>query len=395
MTDANPKPLITMMPRKRMFLKENILLFFGAAIIVIIIMTQTEFELYVPLVFGAFAAVFLFEKTLLGDSLKFGHLTIPSFFILLYIILMSFPSMLVFSEIDHPIKYTYFMAVQSVLITFPIGVGLANLMVNNSSIIITNFLYLNLTKTRDDLKFFPVFIVILISSFPILILYYLYAEYIQLIEVIKSYPTSIDIETLRFAQKTTPDIIHGSFELLRRFALPFCVLYAYFMSRVHKHRWKYMFWILFFATLIISSLTLDRAPPVALLIMMILAYILSRNQSVVKALNARLIIVFMSAMILSGFISVLQYQTAFTLKRVAENIWYVFYYRIMYDAAFMSSLAFQDFSDPALFLHGKSMRIVSLLGLDYTPAYPAGFVGDLWRNFGWFGVILGTIFIGF
>ena len=77
--------------------------------------------------------------------------------------------------------------------------------------------------------------------------------------------------------------------------------------------------------------------------MMSVAYVLSRNQSVVKALNARLIIVFMSAMILSGFISVLQYQTAFTLKRVVENIWYVFYYRIMYDAAFMSSLAFQDF----------------------------------------------------
>jgi hypothetical protein len=129
--------------------------------------------------------------------------------------------------------------------------------------------------------------------------------------------------------------------------------------------------------------------------MMILAYILSREQPIVKALNARLIIVFMSAVILGGLISVLQYQSAFTLERVVESIWYVFYYRIIQDAAFMSSLAFQDFSDPVLFLHGKSMRIVSLLGLDYTPAYPAGFVGDLWRNFGWFGVILGTIFIGF
>ncbi len=377
--------------------KENILLFLAIVAIVIILMMLVESELFVPLAFGSFAIVFLFLKILLGGSLRFTHLTLPSFFMFFYIILMCFPSMIVFSKMDHPIKYTYFMAVQSVLITFPIGVGLASLFVDNPPKIITSFLYSNLTKTKDDSKFFPVFILILVFSFPIIALYCSYAEYIQLIEVIKSYPTSIDKLTLRLAQKTTPDIIHGTFELLRRFALPFCMLYAYFMSRVYKRIWRYIFWVLFFTTLFISSLTLDRAPPVTLLIMMVLAYLLSRNQPILKTINVRLIVVFIAAMVVGGIISVLQYQSAFTPKMIVKNIWYVFSYRIIQDAAFMSSLAFKDFSDPALFMHGKSISILiaSLFGLDYTPAYPAGFVGDLWRNFGWFGVIFGTIIIGF
>ena len=263
-----------MVVRKRMRLTENQLLYFCAVMIVIImiaiiIMTQTEFELYVPLVFGSFFGVFVLEKILLGDSLKFIHLTVPSFFIVLYIILMSFPSMLVFSEMHHPIRYTYFMAVQSVLITFPIGVGLANLMVHNPSKVIRNYLCSKLEKTQADFKFLSLFKALLIFSFPILALYFLYSEHVQLLEVIKASP--IEAVALRFAENELPKGIHYFFELLRRFILPICVFYAYFMSRVYKSKWKHIFWILSSVTLVVSLLTLDRAPVVTLFIMMILA----------------------------------------------------------------------------------------------------------------------------
>lgn len=400
-----------MVVRKRMRLTENQLLYFCAVMIVIImiaiiIMTQTEFELYVPLVFGSFFGVFVLEKILLGDSLKFIHLTVPSFFIVLYIILMSFPSMLVFSEMHHPIRYTYFMAVQSVLITFPIGVGLANLMVHNPSKVIRNYLYSKLEKTQADFKFLSLFKALLIFSFPILAIYFLYSEHAQLLVVIKAYPTNIEAVALRFAENELPKGIHFLFELLRRFILPICVLYAYFMSRVYKSKWKHIFWILFSVTLVVSSLTLDRAPVVALLITMIVAYLLARNLSIFKAFNIKLMIILIIAVTMGGFISVFQYQTAFKLETAIANSWYVLSYRIIQDPSFMASLAFMAFNNQSSFLHGKHVRLFSLLpGFVYAEslsddihpmsAAPVSFVGDLWRNWSWPGVIVGTICIGF
>ena len=134
-----------------MILRENKLLFFVAFIIFIILVLASP-ELFVATIFGLSILIFLAEKILLADSLKFTRLTLPSFFMLLYIILMCLPSMAAFFKMEHPIKYTYFIAIQSVLITFPIGGWLANLFAHHPSRIITNFLYSNLEKTRDDFK---------------------------------------------------------------------------------------------------------------------------------------------------------------------------------------------------------------------------------------------------
>jgi len=406
MTDANPKPLITMMPRKRMFLKENISLFFGTAIIIIIIMTQTEFELFVPVVFGLFALVFVLEKSLLGISLSFAHFTLPSFFLLIYIITMSFPSMFMFSEMDHPIKYTYFVAVQSVLITFPIGVALANLLVRNPSKIITNYLYSDLRKTQDDFKFLPVYKALLIFSFLILILYFLYSENVPLIEIIKAYPTNIDEQKLRFAENELPKIIQYLFEMTRRFILPLCVVYTYFLSYVYKSKWKSIFWLLLPLTLLVNALTLDRGPSIFLLVMMILAYLLSRGQSIFNILNIKLIVIYTIAMLIGGVISIVQYQRVFDLETMIAYTWYVFSYHVLQDSAFMASLAFETFNDESGFLYGGAIRMFSIFpGFSYVESHandqfhelaaaPVSFVGDLWRNWGWPGVIVGTICIG-
>ncbi|MFH1657164.1 MAG: O-antigen polymerase [bacterium] len=380
-----------------MILKENILLFllfFGAVLTAVFM--YAEIELFVPLILGLFGLVFIVEKIILGDSLRFAYLTLPSFFLFFYIILMSFPSLFLFSEIDSSIRYTYFVAIQSVLVTFPLGVGLANLFSRNPSAIIKNFLFSKLTKTKEDHKFTPLFLMMFFSSAPILLFYYLYAEHIQLIEIIKSYPTSIDPVTLRFAESQLPEILQLLFEMLRRLALPLCVLFAYFTSHFYKAEWKIIFWITFFLTLIISCLTLDRAEPIALMVAMVLAYLLIRGRSIFKIFDAKLIIIVFIAMVMGATISVFQYQSDFTLSRFVGNIGYVFFHRIILGAADMALRAFQHFSDPSLFLHGQSIKILTpLLGLDYIAYYPATFVGDLWRNFGWFGVIIGSIVYGF
>lgn len=379
-----------------MIYKENLLLFFGAITTLLFIAIKTNFNSSVTFIFGIFLVGFLMEKILLGNSLKISYLTLPSFFLLSYIALMSIPSIYWFLKLSFPTKNTYFLAIQSVLVTFPLGVGLANLFCQKPAIIIKNFLYSKLVKTPDDKKFLPLFIILFLSSFPVLLFYAFFVKHIQLIEIIKSYPTSINVMALRFAENTAPGIIQWLFELLRRFILPLCVLYVYFISRLYNKKWKIIFWIVFITTLFISSLTLDRAEPVALIIMMILVYLLARNQSIFRVFNTKLLMILLLAITVGAIISVFQYQSAFTLDRVVGNIKHMFLDRIILDPSNMASWSFQDFSGPSSFLHGRSIKILMpLVGGDYTPGYPASFVGDLWRNFGWLGVIIGTITMGF
>ena len=69
--------------------------------------------------------IFLFAKNhFLGQSLKLSRVTLPSVFLGAYFLFMAIPSVLWFSVSNHPIKFTYLVAMQIVPIVFLIGVRL-------------------------------------------------------------------------------------------------------------------------------------------------------------------------------------------------------------------------------------------------------------------------------
>lgn len=375
--------------------KENIIILFCIIIAIIILLFSFKTDLFIPLVFSLIVLVFFLEKISLGESLKLSYLTIPSFFLLFYIILMALPCFAHFSLMKTPIRNTYFLAIQSVLITFPLGVCLANFFTKKPAVIIKNFLQEKITKTPTDKKLISILLILFLSAIPIIILYYLFVEHIQLFEALKSFSSKVDVVDLRFAQKTAPDLIQGLFELLRRLFLPLCVLYFFFIAFLYKKKWEIVVLIFFILSLLVSSLTLDRAEPVALFIMMALAYLLAKNMPIHKIITPKLLIIILLAIVAGALISIYQYQGTFSLARLINNIKYVFWNRIVLDPSFMASWAFRDFPGP-LFLSGGSTKLLSLLtGATYNPIYPAGFVGDLWRNFGWPGIITGSIILGF
>ena len=69
--------------------------------------------------------------------------------------------------------------------------------------------------------------------------------------------------------------------------------------------------------------------------------------------------------------------------------------RIWLDPSYMTFIAFNEYNDATTFLYGKSIRVLSLFGVEHVHFSSVGFVGDLWANFGPFGVIIGSIIIGF
>lgn len=352
--------------------------------------------------FGGFAAI----KLALRRTLSFRYLTIPSVFIAAYIVMMALPAISMYAAMDNPIRIHFLGAVESVLIVFPLGLACANLFERRPADVIHLYCTTPLKKTPADLRMVPFFRLVLLSAIPILALFFIYSSQIQLVEVIAAYPTNVDKTAFRFAQNDLPQAIHYAFELLRRMLLPICTMFSFFMSLTAGGRWSVIYWSLFLATFVVASLTLDRAPPSAFFVMMLIAWMVSGRKGLfAAALRLRTLRVAAAVGMCGGVISVFQYQSDFTWARVLSNIWYVLSYRIIQDPAFMAAVySFQNFPNEADMLGGSHIRLFSLFGqtyfesLEFDPRFPAApvtFVGDLWRNWGWEGVLLGTFTIGF
>lgn len=354
---------------------------------------------------GAFSG-FLIIKIVLGQTLSFRYLTIPSAFLAAYIVMMALPAIPMYAAMDNPVRSHFLACVESVLIVFPLGLACANLFERRPADVIRLYSTTALKVTPLDLRMVPVFRLVLLSAIPILSLFFMYSSQVQLIEIIAAYPTNVDKMAFRFAQNDLPRVIHFAFELLRRMLLPICTMFVFFMSMTSGGRWARIYWPLFLATFLVASLTLDRAPPSAFFVMMLLAWMLSGRKGLyAAALRFRTLRVAAAVGICGGIISVFQYQSDFTWDRLLSNIWYVLSYRIIQDPSFMAAVySFQNFPSDADFLGGSHIRLFSIFGqtyfesLEYDPRFPAApvsFVGDLWRNWGWEGVLLGTFLIGF
>jgi hypothetical protein len=386
-------------------LVENILTSLVLAASALFLAVVTNGDLWAVAVFVSCGTFFVIECALLRSSLSLNSLTLPAVFMYLYLVTTAISSIPVFAALDHPMRQTYFLAVQSALVTFPLGVRLSNHFHKNAGHVVQDYLRSGLRKTFTDFKFFPLFVVMMLLLGPLLAPYFVYAEHIQLIEVLKAYPTTVERIDLRFAESFVPKAAQYGFEISRRFVLPLCAVYAYLMSYLYRGKWVLLFWVTFCLTLFVSLLTLDRAEPVGFLVMMIFAYLLARKQTLLEAMRRpKVLLLFGSALGLAGLISVAQYQSPFSQQGVVAAIWRVLSVRIGSDPATMTWWAFRIFDKPSLFLHFRYEPIFSFLpGFQYVewndPRYfvtpPLACVGNLWENWGWPAVLIGPIVLGF
>jgi hypothetical protein len=373
-------------------------------------------ELFIgSVLFLAISVFFLFKKIFLGDSLKLTRLTLPSFFLLAYIILLSFPSIVWFLRSAHPIRYTYFLAIQSVLILFPIGVGLADGFFRHPSRIIGNFLSQDLLKTRRDSYIFPFFILMFLFSILIIAVYLLSADYVPLLRAFTQYG-EVEEMVVRASIYRVSDITHYALALVLRMFLPFCLLYSYFMAYIYKRGWKFTFWIVLLLTIFASLLTFERIYPFSIFIFLGLAVyfkhyqlisktsflLISKSKILISKFKIRLATLVSAILIFAIFVGGIISRTQYNLPLDnIKTIWNVaikgfLINRVLLDPSYTAYLQFEEFNNPDTFLYGKSIRLLSLFGVEFCPvALAPSFISELWLNFGWLGIIIGTIIVGF
>jgi len=230
----------------------------------------------------------------------------------------------------------------------------------------------------------------LIGSIFVGIAYVAVADYVPLIASIRNYG-ELEGEDVRHSIYQLPSVLVFLYAVAVRLFLPYCVLYSFFMSRSYGGRWKTRFWMILALALGITAFSLERSPSLGLFLLLLLSYLLTSK----RANLSRYGLLLAAALAVGGLIHQAQYQLPINPADALSYMTGFLLSRIWLDPSYMTSVAFQEFNSSTGFLGGKSIRLLSLFGVPYESFSSVGFVGDLWANFGWTGVILGSLLLGF
>jgi len=366
---------------------------------------------------AAFMALVLINKTLLGGSMKVARPTLPSFFIMVYVVLMALPAIVWFyAAPSDPIRYTYFLAMQSVLISFPIGMFLANGLFADVSAPLRmtgRFFSSPLRKSVDDRYALRIFLIMLVIAAAVATIYLRTAAYVPLIGALTEYG-QVDGSVVRSSIFWEGDAIHYAHALTVRLLLPFCLVYSYLMAGVYRGRWRYLYWLTFAWAAFVSSLTFDRTYPfsVVLFLALVMYFRYQSRQGVLGAASAKrprrrvmsktrlavyLAAMLVLAMFVGGLVSQVQYNRPLSFEIIRDTALGFFIDRVLLDASYMAYIYFEEFNTPDRFLYGQSLHVLisKAFGVEFYPTISPSFVAELWLNFGWPGVLMGSALVGF
>lgn len=402
--ETNAKLQLTV-SRTPLRLNGNLIFAFVIALFALWLASNDRFDRVVPVAFSTCALVGLFLKLVLGACMRFSNLTLPAVFFWAYFVLMSLPSIYVYLEMDHWIRNTYFLAIQSVLATFPLGVLVANICFKNPTARVRRYAQSPLQATAGDIRFSRVVNVLFLAALAVTAFYVAVSQFIPILKLVLDYSSRIDDVSLRFTITELPRAALYCFALSRSLILPLCVLYLYYMSKVRGLRWKRDYLLTFAAAVVIACLSLERAPLMGLCGMLVcgIAVAYMRRPLAAGAMRSYACILGI-AILLSGFISAIQYDSEVDVADFRDGIEHFVVNRITLASARTASMAFETFPTSDHLLHGRYIRMFALItGGEYFESryapqlviLPVTFVGDLWRNWGWPAVIGGGVAFGF
>ncbi len=342
------------------------------------------------ILFVALLLMLHIAKLIPGFSLHPRRLTLPSLLILAYLVIMPVPSILWFCNWSGPIRYSYLLAIDGTPALLLLGAFLASFSSRHPRAIVAGFLRAGLSKSREDGFFRPLYNLMFVVAGLIAALYVSGATYVPLLGSLGQYGVEPG-EEVRMAIYGSSPIMVYAYALTVRLFLPFCVLYSYFMGQVYGRKWKFKFWLMLAVAFALGALSLERSPTLGMFGALILAFCLSKGISV----SLKHLFTFVMALLAGGTIHLAQYQLAIDWHEIGRSTTGFLVERLWLDPSYMTAVGFQTFNDTTMFLHGSSVRLLSLFGIEFQSFSSVGFVGDLWVNFGWSGVVSGAILLGF
>lgn len=342
-------------------------------------------------------------------SLK--QLTIAGFFYFLYFAAILVPGLFIFADEVTPSRWRFLLGIESVLITVPIGVAIANLCFGSRKREISNFFRQPVEAEplgRSAVRFYLAFI---FSAIVITLIYIKQTPSIPLFYLIRNPGQFLTAALLREdSLKLLNSPLTYVYGVLRGTIFPFLILIAYGRyKRQQKKSWRRLFLISLAIGIFYSSLTIEKSPVAAIFGLLFLFYYLFAGGQVGRAASiagVALFLCFPIAVILLAYHG----SESGSLEAAIRAIGI----RLFYSPAQIVYAYFEVFPAVIPFQHGASItKLASLFGwqtvnipnavgmymntgtdLDTITANSC-FIGNLNADFGLPGVVVGGVFAGF
>ena len=336
--------------------------------------------------------------------MRLGYLSLPAVFMAVYVGLVAVPALFHYRDSQSLARFDYLLAIQSVLLVFPLGVLAVRVFaLRRVPTIGTSARPIRIS--RLDLKIEPVFWVMLFLALTGSALFVLYSTTVPLGKIFMQEGSSLDAIGPRFEAYRQPLWVQFAYAMSRRLLFPLCTLYAYYRGLASPPWRLFSVWLAVTA-IVCCALSLDRGPIVMLMGMLLLAKV-TRYENIwswrairTSTLTIALIV------LLGGFITAWQYKNIVALQDIIDGIAHFGVNRLLNAHSEMALRSFETFPTPEHFLEGRFVRLFAILTggeyvrtevgtlLDRLHYLPVTFVGDLWRNWGWPAVLIGSFMYG-
>jgi hypothetical protein len=380
-------------------------------------MSDTTFAILVFLLTAPLAFALSYRNILA----QFRFLTIPGALYFLYILLVAAPAYAVFFDQDgQPARKAFLLAAESALVTLAWGVRLAY---KNQEEIGQSCQQISQQGRRpvmlgpqpERLRLFCN-IGLAVAAMSVAA-YLMVVETVPLFELLKDDQTSAHAYALlrEDSFKLLPLPVYAYFETIRMIFLPMLSMVGlgmYLATRLRK--WLIHFVFSAVLTFFFSALSLAKAPPLIFLVMCGTYWFLARGCRIpvwgfVLVLAAGAIFPIYVANATAG-------NSAPEVSDVFATMQDLLFRRFLYLNAELLYYHFDIFPAAHHFLWGQSIRLVSLISaqrefllpnyvyLDVWGNLPEAldsgwantvFLGGLWADFGWLGVLIGPVLIGY
>lgn len=378
-------------------------------IFVNIIYEFPEFELLAIITISSIIFILsAFLMHLSTNIFNLKQLTIPGFFYITYIFMIFIPSIYVFSEMTNYNKYFYLFSTESVLITIPLGIISANIILKFKPKEIKRFFAETIENLKPSFHFEIIFIALFLLSLFIMLLYMYEVKTIPLFYML-SHPGELNY--LGQLREESFKLLGGPFiylyAWLRNLLFPILILLSFgFYLTSKRRKWGLMFFLSLLFGLLYASLSIAKAPVASIILMLLIfMYIFKAGNLSKKIILIFVLLIFSFPIIVMYMISI---GSGWSFSLIIEGLWR----RLFIVPAEVLYYYFEIFPDQIGYLYGGSIDKLSwLIGQEFfdvpnfvfrymmpwgleSGSANAAFIGNLYVDFGLTGVLIGSFLVG-
>ena len=359
---------------------------------------------------GFLIAISLWWMQCLVGLFNIRQVTIPAFFYYLYIAIILIPGLVIFSDEVTPSRWRFLFGIESVLLTVPLGIWVANLILAFRRREVANYFRQPVAfETLDGsakriyfgfLALAAIFVLINLWETPVVPLFFL----------IRNPGEALTAALLREdAFKLLNSNLTYAYSVIRGTVLPFLVMVAFGRYRHQKQNlWRRYFLISLFLGVFYAAITIEKMPVATVFGLLGVFYYLfkgGRLGKLVAILVPLLFIAFPLIVILLSFQGVEGGTLGGALQALGQ--------RLFSSPADVLYAYFEVFPTVVPFQHGasllkvaylmgwKTINIPNVVGLYMTDGQGidtitanACFIGNFYADFGLAGVVVGGVLAG-